>query len=85
MQQFFKDYKSKMLKEEVVKQQQAVNFQPEALNETNKGVFVKRKIPVDSQENSSKPSNGFMFNFKDPSEDQELLKVTKSVNSIKLS
>lgn len=85
MQQFFKDYKSKMMKEET---EQVVNFKPEALNETNKGIFVKRKIQVEnSQENCSKSSasTGFMFNFKDPSEDQDISKVTKSVNSIKLS
>lgn len=85
MKQYFKDYKSKMLKEqeELAKQQSPVNFQPEALSETSKGIFVKRKVLIENSEETAKVP-GFRFNFGEP-EVQDLSQVTLKVESMKLS
>lgn len=85
MKQYFKDYKTKMLKEEdeISKQQSPVNFQPEALSETSKGIFVKRKVLIENSDKVEAPG-GFRFNFGDPA-GQEVSQVTSKVNSMKLS
>jgi Domain of unknown function (DUF4615) len=84
MKQYFKDYKSKMLKEELT-QQSSVNFQPGALSDTSKGIFVKKKVLTESmqEESSSNVFSGFLFNFKDPSIND--VNLSAKVNSLKLS
>lgn len=84
-----KDYKTKMIKEqeEISRQTTPISFQPEALSVTSKGVFVKKKVltensPINAQE-VAKVQNGFLFNFKDPTEGQDSL--TSKVNCMKLS
>lgn len=85
MRQYFKDVRSKMLKdEESVKNQAQVNFMLTAESEASKGVFVKKKLNSGSD---GKTTEAFLFNFKDPSTVSADLtsQVTSQVNSIKLS
>lgn len=82
MRQFFKDYKSKMQKdEEAVKNQAQMNFDiNKESDKLNKGVFLKKKSSCVSDETSKT----FLFNFKNPSED-DLNQVTAKINSVGLS
>lgn len=81
MKQYFKDYKSKMSKEEdEMKKQAQVIFQNESVSDHQKGVFVKRKAePVDDVKTST-----FLFNFKDPSE-REITQIDAKLASVELS
>lgn len=70
-----------MLKEEEeVRKQAQVMFQDQALSENQKGLFLKRKSePVNESQTSA-----FLFNFKNPSED-EITQISSKLVSIDLS
>jgi hypothetical protein len=87
MKQYFKDYKAKMLKEEaeIQQQQSSAIFKNEVLDERNKGTFLKKKITGEKESSQTSESKGFLFNFKDPSVEEDVSKVSEKVSSIKLS
>lgn len=65
MKQYFKDYKSKMAKEEeMIASESQVNFESQD-PEVSKGVFYKKKI---DKEPHQPLSNGFLFNFSENSD-----------------
>jgi hypothetical protein len=64
MKQYFKDYKAKMLKDEAAKSTES--FTLNTTSESSKGLFVKKKAEVAGTELTT---NKFLFNFKDPSND----------------
>lgn len=79
MKQYFKDYKSKMLKdEELVKNQSVVNLQIDE-NNSEKGLFVKRKINKENNENKQE----FLFNFSTPIEN-DVNNISSNIESIKI-
>lgn len=81
MKQYFKDYKSKMLKEEQeLKKQAQVTFQNESVGDHQKGVFVKRK----AESGDGVETSTFLFNFKDPSE-REITQINAKLASVELS
>jgi hypothetical protein len=83
MKQYFKDYKSKMLKdEEIIKEQSIVNLQIEQ-NNSGKGLFVKRKISKETCEPNENKQE-FLFNFSIPSIENELNNVSSNIESIKI-
>lgn len=78
MKQYFKDYKTKMLKdEELVKEQSIVNVQVQSEEKTGKGLFVKKKI---IKENCDETKSQFLFNFSTEVNDD----VSSKIASIKL-
>lgn len=90
MKTHFKDYKTKMMKEqeEISRQTTPVSFQPEALSATSKGVFVKTKVLTEKSlivaREEAEVQSGFLFNFKDPTAVVQDNLASK-VNSMKLS
>lgn len=64
MKQYFKDYKSKMAKEEEIVNEVPVNFESQN-PEVSKGVFYKKKIEKDQ----AAVSDAFLFNFNENTND----------------
>ena len=77
MRQYFKDIKTKMQKDE--ENQKNLSFQVDEESEHKKGVFLKKK----SQTATDQTTNGFRFNFNDPSEDN-LTDITSKVKSLEI-
>lgn len=90
MKQYFKDYKSKMLKEEEFTKDPTTIVNVQVKNESgnlSKGLFVKRK-GLNSENSEKKPE--FMFNFSavpaNISVDEESVQnVSEQVSSIKIT
>lgn len=85
MKQYFKDYKSKMAKDEEQTKESIVNVQVKSEN-TSRGLFVKRRADkTEVKSESDQPK--FMFNFSaEPaiSADEKVKNVCDQVDAIKL-
>lgn len=81
MRQYFKDVRSKMLKEEeAIRNQAEISFMFSSNVEATKGVFVKKRLNA----GGAATTEAFLFNFKDPSTDN-FDQVNSKLDSIKLS
>lgn len=81
MKQYFKDYKTKMLKDEELQKSLAQEAFQTTECEPNKAIFVKKKSEaanIDEQQHEE-----FKFNFKDP-KDKDLDSVNKKMSSVEL-
>lgn len=77
MKQYFKDYKSKMAKEEETSESQ-VNFERQD-PEVSKGVFYKKKIEKEPQESGG---SSFLFNFNGEKLDDNVKDVIDKIEKL---
>ncbi|CRK97798.1 CLUMA_CG011177, isoform A [Clunio marinus] len=83
MKQYFKDYKSKMQKEEEFLEKEAKTvFLKDAACNINKGIFVKKKV-LNSNHRECENKNTFLFNFNSTLSD-DLNKINEKLETIKL-
>lgn len=76
MKSYFKDYKLKMIEEDM-NIKQTLNFENQSVSNSSKALFVKKKV-VNLTSNNS---NEFLFNFNN--DDDE--KITEDINKLELN